>query len=99
MPSIGWPCGDATTWWSRSFGAPSIAHNNTTLITTMTDAYILDGVRTAVGNIGGQLAGARAHELPAHVISRLLKRDSSLDPAPITDGLLASANHADDDKR
>ncbi|HEX9484231.1 MAG TPA: 3-oxoadipyl-CoA thiolase [Gemmatimonadaceae bacterium] len=65
----------------------------------MTDAYILDGVRTAVGNIGGQLAGVRADDMAAHVIASLLKRHSSLDPARITDVILGCANQAGEDNR
>src|SRR5258707_12573286 len=65
----------------------------------MTDAYILDGVRTAVGNIGGQLAGVRADDMAAHVIARLLTRHPSLDPARITDVVMGCANQAGEDNR
>src|SRR5258707_1827390 len=65
----------------------------------MTDAYILDGVRTAVGNIGGQLAGVRADDMAAHVISSLLERHPSLDPARITDVIVGCANQAGEDNR
>src|SRR3982751_3678607 len=67
---------------------------------TMTaDAYILDGVRTAVGNIGGQLSEVRADDLAAHVIAALLALHSTLDPARITDVILACANQAGEDNR
>src|SRR5258707_3122651 len=65
----------------------------------MTDAYILDGVRTAVGNIGGQLAGVRADDMAAHVISSLLKRHTSIDPERIADVILGCANQAGEDNR
>jgi len=45
-----------------------------------TDAYIVDGVRTAVGSIGGQLSEVRADDMAAHVIAQLMSRHSSLDP-------------------
>ena len=65
----------------------------------MIDAYILDGVRTAIGNIGGQLSDVRADDLAAHVIARLVARHASLDPARITDVILGCANQAGDDNR
>lgn len=65
----------------------------------MTDAYILDGVRTAVGNLGGQLSEVRADDLAAHVIRALVARHPSLDPSRITDVILGCANQAGDDNR
>jgi acetyl-CoA acyltransferase len=65
----------------------------------MTDAYILDGVRTAVGNMGGQLSEVRADDMAAHVISALVARHSTLDPARITDVILGCANQAGEDNR
>jgi acetyl-CoA acyltransferase len=65
----------------------------------MTDAYIVDGVRTAVGNIGGQLSEVRADDLAAHVIAALVARHATLDPARITDVILGCANQAGEDNR
>jgi acetyl-CoA acyltransferase len=65
----------------------------------MTDAYILDGVRTAVGSIGGQLSEVRADDMAAHVIARLVARHPTLDPARIIDVLLGCANQAGEDNR
>ncbi len=65
----------------------------------MTDAYILDGVRTAVGNIGGQLSEVRADDMAAHVIASLVARHPSLDGARITDVILGCANQAGEDNR
>jgi acetyl-CoA acyltransferase len=65
----------------------------------MTDAYIIDGVRTAVGNIGGQLSDVRADDMAAHVIARLVARHPSLDLARITDVILGCANQAGEDNR
>ena len=64
-----------------------------------TEAYIVDGVRTAVGNIGGQLSEVRADDMAAHVISQLAARHPSLDPARITDVILGCANQAGEDNR
>ena len=65
----------------------------------MTDAFIVSGVRTAIGNIGGQLSEVRADDLAAHVIASLISRHTSLDPARITDVILGCANQAGDDNR
>jgi acetyl-CoA acyltransferase len=65
----------------------------------MTEAYIVDGVRTAVGNIGGQLSEVRADDLAAHVISALVARHPALDSARITDVILGCANQAGEDNR
>jgi acetyl-CoA acyltransferase len=64
-----------------------------------TDAYILDGVRTAVGNIGGQLSEVRADDMAAHVIARLVERHPGLDPSRIADVMLGCANQAGEDNR
>ncbi|MDB4906837.1 MAG: paaJ, partial [Gemmatimonadetes bacterium] len=65
----------------------------------MTDAYILDGIRTPVGNMGGGLSEVRADDLAAHVIAELMKRNPSLDPARIEDVILGNANQAGEDNR
>ena len=65
----------------------------------MTHAFILDGVRSAVGNIGGQLSEVRPDDLAAHVIRALLARHPSLDPARVTDVVLGCANQAGEDNR
>src|SRR5437773_11768866 len=65
----------------------------------MTDAYIIDGVRTAVGNLGGGLSDVRPDDLAAHVIAELLRRSPSLDPARVSDVVLGCANQAGEDNR
>jgi 3-oxoadipyl-CoA thiolase len=66
---------------------------------TSTGAFILDGVRSAVGNIGGQLSEVRPDDLAAHVIRSLLARHVTLDPAQIGDVVLGCANQAGEDNR
>ena len=66
---------------------------------TSTGAFILDGVRSAVGNIGGQLSEVRPDDLAAHVIRTLLARHGTLDPARIEDVVLGCANQAGEDNR
>jgi 3-oxoadipyl-CoA thiolase len=65
----------------------------------MTNAYIVDGVRTAVGNLSGGLSDVRADDLAAHAIAELVKRHPTLDPARITDVILGCANQAGEDNR
>src|SRR5687767_15487109 len=65
----------------------------------MTHAFILDGVRSAVGNIGGQLSEVRPDDLAAHAIRALLARHPSLDPARVADVVLGCANQAGEDNR
>ena len=65
----------------------------------MSEAYIVDGVRTPVGNLGGSLSAMRADDLAAHAISSLLARHPELDQARITDVILGCANQAGEDNR
>jgi 3-oxoadipyl-CoA thiolase len=63
------------------------------------DAYIVDGVRTAIGNLGGGLAEVRTDDLAAHVIRELLCRHPAIDPAAVADVVLGCANQAGEDNR
>jgi 3-oxoadipyl-CoA thiolase len=65
----------------------------------MSDAFIVDGVRTAVGNIGGGLSEVRPDDLAAHVIAELMRRNPNLDPARVADVVLGCANQAGEDNR
>jgi acetyl-CoA acetyltransferase len=65
----------------------------------MTEAFLLDGVRSAVGTIGGQLSDVRPDDLAAHVIAALVARHPSLDPARVADVVLGCANQAGEDNR
>jgi len=65
----------------------------------MKDAFIVDGVRTPVGNMGGGLADARADDLAAHVIAELMRRHPVIDPVEIADVVLGCANQAGEDNR
>ncbi len=65
----------------------------------MKDAFIVDGIRTPVGNFGGALATVRPDDLGALVIQELLRRNPSADPAGVADVLLGCANQAGDDNR
>ncbi|MGB0977789.1 MAG: 3-oxoadipyl-CoA thiolase [Croceimicrobium sp.] len=65
----------------------------------MKEAYIVDGIRTAIGSFGGSLSAVRADDLGAKVIRELISRNSSLDPAAIADVIMGCANQAGEDNR
>ena len=65
----------------------------------MNDAFIVDGVRTPIGNLGGSLSEVRADDLAAHVIARLIARNESVDVSQIADVVLGCANQAGEDNR
>jgi len=63
------------------------------------EVFIVDGVRTPIGNFGGTLAPVRTDDLGALVIRELMNRNSSLDPMLIEDVLFGCANQAGEDNR
>lgn len=64
-----------------------------------TSAYIVDGVRTPIGSLGGALAELRPDDMAAHVVRALVARHPALDPARIADVILGCANQAGEDNR
>lgn len=62
-------------------------------------AYIIDGIRTAIGSFGGTLAQVRGDDLVAHVIKSLMERNSGIRPDEIDDVILGCANQAGEDNR
>jgi acetyl-CoA acyltransferase len=65
----------------------------------MTDAFLVGGVRTPVGNLAGGLSDVRPDDLAAHAIAELMRRHPSVDPAAIADVVLGCANQAGEDNR
>ena len=65
----------------------------------MSEALIIDGIRTPIGSYGGSLAAVRPDNLAAHVIQQLTKRVAGLDLARIDDVILGCANQAGEDNR
>lgn len=63
------------------------------------ETYIVDGIRTPIGNFGGTLSSVRADDLGALVISELVKRNPNLPTELIADVILGCANQAGDDNR
>ncbi|HEU4883764.1 MAG TPA: acetyl-CoA C-acyltransferase, partial [Longimicrobium sp.] len=64
----------------------------------MTDAYILDAVRTPVGRFGGALASVRPDDLAATVVRAIVQR-TGIDPAVVDDVIFGCANQAGEDNR
>lgn len=65
----------------------------------MKDAYIIDAIRTPIGNFGGTLAAVRTDDLAAIVITELVKRNPTLNQEAIEDVLFGCANQAGEDNR
>ncbi|TQN31129.1 acetyl-CoA acyltransferase [Haloactinospora alba] len=65
----------------------------------MTEAFILDAVRTPFGKYGGALAHVRPDDLAAHTVRGLLERNPRLDPSTIADVYFGDANGAGEDNR
>jgi acetyl-CoA acyltransferase len=65
----------------------------------MNQVYIVDGVRTPIGNFGGSLSNLRTDDLGAVVIKKLMERNTAFDPALIEDVILGCANQAGEDNR
>lgn len=63
------------------------------------NAYIVDGIRTAIGKLKGSLSSVRADDLAAIPIKELLNRNPEIDPTAIEDVILGCANQAGEDNR
>ena len=63
------------------------------------NAFIVDGVRTPIGNFGGTLATMRADDLAALVLKGLMDRHPSLDKTQIAEVIMGCANQAGEDNR
>lgn len=64
----------------------------------MSDAFIYDGLRTAIGRHGGALAAVRPDDLAGEVIRALVER-SGFDASDIEDVILGNTNQAGEDSR
>ncbi len=62
-------------------------------------AFIIDGVRTAVGRFGGTLATVRTDDLAAHVIKGIVGKQDSIPGDAYDDVILGCANQAGEDNR
>jgi 3-oxoadipyl-CoA thiolase len=64
----------------------------------MTDAVIIDAIRTPIGALGGSLASVRPDDMAALVIKEIVQRNK-LDPALVEEVFLGCANQAGEDNR
>lgn len=65
----------------------------------MKQAYIIDGIRTAIGRFGGTLSTIRTDDLGAHVIKALLDKNPEIPLDAYDDVILGCANQAGEDNR
>ncbi|HNR20897.1 MAG TPA: 3-oxoadipyl-CoA thiolase [Bacteroidia bacterium] len=62
-------------------------------------AYIIDAIRTPIGNYGGSLSQVRPDDMAAIVIKELIARNPSADVNAIGDVIFGCANQAGEDNR
>lgn len=65
----------------------------------MQQAYIVNGIRTAIGNFGGSLSTVRTDDLATIVLQALIKQNPSVDWTYVGDVILGCANQAGEDNR
>lgn len=62
-------------------------------------AFIIDGIRTPIGQFGGSLSAVRADDLGAHVLRQLLARNPHIPADAYDDVIMGCANQAGEDNR
>ena len=65
----------------------------------MKEAYIIDGIRTPIGNYKGTLSTIRTDDLGAIVISEIVSRNSEIPKNAYDDIIMGCANQAGEDNR
>jgi len=65
----------------------------------MKESYIIDGIRTPIGNFAGTLGAVRTDDLAALVLKSLMERNSGIDPEAIDEVIMGCANQAGEDNR
>ena len=65
----------------------------------MKEAYIIDGIRTPIGNYKGTLSTIRTDDLGAIVISEIVSRNSEIPKDAFDDIIMGCANQAGEDNR
>jgi 3-oxoadipyl-CoA thiolase len=63
------------------------------------EAFIIDGIRTPIGNYKGTLSTIRTDDLAAMVIAELVKRNPSIPKEAYDDVIMGCANQAGEDNR
>ncbi|RZV61996.1 MAG: 3-oxoadipyl-CoA thiolase [Flavobacteriaceae bacterium] len=65
----------------------------------MKDAFIIDGIRTPIGNYKGTLSAVRTDDLGAIVIKELVNRNPNIPKESYDDVIMGCANQAGEDNR
>jgi 3-oxoadipyl-CoA thiolase len=65
----------------------------------MQNAYIINGVRTAIGNFGGTLSVVRTDDLATIVLRELAKKNPNVNWNEVGDVIMGCANQAGEDNR
>jgi len=65
----------------------------------MSNTFIVDGLRTPIGNFRGTLSPVRTDDLAALPIKKLMERNSSVPMEAIEDVIMGCANQAGEDNR
>ena len=65
----------------------------------MKQAYIVNGVRSAIGNFGGTLSTVRTDDLAAFVLKELMTKNQNVNFNEVGDVILGCANQAGEDNR
>lgn len=63
------------------------------------EAFIIDGIRTPIGNLGGALSPVRTDDLAAMVIQELIIRNPGIPKEAVDDVILGCHNQAGEDNR
>lgn len=65
----------------------------------MQHAFIVDGLRTPIGNFSGSLSAVRPDDMLALVLRQLMSRYPGIDPRELGDVVIGCANQAGEDNR
>lgn len=65
----------------------------------MTNVYLCNPRRSAIGRFGGTLSSVRPDDLAAKIFQAVLEQSPNLDPAAIEEVIMGSANQAGEDNR
>ena len=65
----------------------------------MQQAYIINGVRTAIGNFGGTLSSIRTDDLAAFVLKELIQKNKTVNFNEVGDVIMGCSNQAGEDNR
>ncbi len=65
----------------------------------MKQAYIIDGVRTAIGNFKGSLSAVRTDDMLATVLKKIVEKQPQIPTEKIDDVIIGCANQAGEDNR